>query len=451
MEKISTNGAINGLPVINPHAAGIDVGSIEMVISYTNASGQQCVCKTGAFTQDLKELVEVLLQDGVTDVAMEATGEYWKSLYEMLEDAGINMTVINPSHYKNSANLKTDENDSQWIHQYHSCGILRHSHIATESYRELRSYLHERSVVQNQKSETLSRIQRLLTVMNIKLQHYVSDIEGSGAMKVLRAIASGVQDAPTLVNLMHVERFKAGRENLEASLEGNYKPHLVTLLRMKLEEYDFFVSQMKKYEGCIEAVLQRIEASVILPEAEPEIKKKHKYTRKNQYGIDIKGHLEHILGIDLTAVEGFDEKVLLDILSITGADMGKWPTAQHFVSWLNLSPRRQKTGGKYIGNQTRRTGNPATQALRMSAQSIGAKSKGPLGILYRRLSATKGSKTAIKAVARKLGILFYTLVKNRAAYDFQMAAERVKKQTDREVRRLHKMARKLGYDVKKIA
>jgi pyruvate/oxaloacetate carboxyltransferase len=119
-------------------------------------------------------------------------------------------------------------------------------HIATEAYRELRSYVHERNVVQRQKSETLTRIQRLLTLMNIKLQHHVSDIEGVGAMNVLRAIASGTQEAETLVSLMHAEHFKASREELVASLEGNYRPHFVAMLKMKLEEYDFFVSQMKK-------------------------------------------------------------------------------------------------------------------------------------------------------------------------------------------------------------
>jgi transposase len=97
--------------------------------------------------------------------------------------------------------------------------------------------------------------------------------------------------------------------------------------------------------------------------------------------------------------------------------MSKWPAPEHFVSWLNLSPRRQRTGGKHIGNRTRCTGNPATQALRLSAQSIGTKSRGPMGVLCRRLSAAKGSKTAVKAVARKLGVLFYTPVKNRLAYD----------------------------------
>ncbi|MDR1224235.1 MAG: hypothetical protein LBL07_15350 [Tannerella sp.] len=196
------------------------------------------------------------------------------------EDAGIRVTLINPGHYKNSTRVKTDENDSQWIHQYHSCGILRHSHIATEAYRELRGYIHERGVIQVQKSQTLTRIQRLLTLMNVKLQHIISDMEGAGAMKVLRAVASGTDDAQTLVEVMNAERFKAGREELVRSLEGNYKPHLITMLRMKLEEYDFFVSQMKKYETCIEAVLKKIEEAAILPreagrepETKPEIKK----------------------------------------------------------------------------------------------------------------------------------------------------------------------------------
>jgi hypothetical protein len=157
-----------------------------------------------------------------------------------------------------------------------------------------------------------------------------------------------------------------------------------------------------------------------------------------------------IPGTDPTQVEGFDEKMLPDILSITGTDMSRRPSVGHFTGRLNLSLRRWKTGGKYTGNQTRLTVNPAVQALRMSAQSPGAGSKGPLGILYRSLPATKGSKSAVKAVARKPGILFYTLV-NRSSYDPKIASERIQIQTTREIRRLHKIARKLGCEVKKIA
>jgi hypothetical protein len=117
----------------------------------------------------------------------------------------------------------------------------------------LRGCVHERNAVRKQKSETLTRVQRLLTVMNIKLQHQLSDIERVGAMNMLRTIASGTADARKPVERMHTERVKAGREEPEASPEGNYRPHSVTMLKMKPEEYDFFVARMKKQKSCMGA------------------------------------------------------------------------------------------------------------------------------------------------------------------------------------------------------
>ena len=463
MEKIVVKGTISGLPVINFHAAGIDVGSTVMAVSYTDKTGNQCLCKTGCFTEELKELVFLLRDEGIKDVAMEATGVYWMSLYEMLEDVGIKVTLINPGHYKKSTAPKTDENDSLWIHQYHSCGILRNSHIAEEHYRELRNYIHERNIVQRQKSETLTRIQRLLTMMNIKIQHIISDIECVGGRTILRAIASGITNAEELVNLIDVGRFKASREELVASLEGIYKQQFITLLKMKLQEYDFYVSQMKNYERCIEETLKKIAEMVKLIELEQTQEmvkslqtvqcppKKKKYVRKNIYSFDVSQYLKQILGIDLTLAEGMDEKMLLEVISVTGIDMSKWPTAQHFTSWLNLSPRRMKTGGKYIGNERRKTSNPATQAFRISAQATGIQSKGALGGLYRKLCATKGRKTATKAVARKLAVMFYTLVKNRKEYDPQIFEQRKKEQEEKRIRHIEKMAKNLGYSLQKIA
>jgi len=455
MDKILKKEKISGLPVINFHAAGIDVGSTLMVVFYTDGMGYQCLLRTGGFTKELKELSLLLASEGVKDVAMEATGVYRMGLYEMLEEVGIHVTLINPGHYNRSAEPKTDEKESQWIHQYHSCGILRNSHIASEHYRELRNYIHERSVVQNQKSETLTRIQRLLSMMNIKLQHLISDIEGVGGMKIIRAIASGVTCTEKLVNLIDVKRFKASREDLIASLEGIYKEQFVNLLNMKLQEYDFFVSRMKKYEAYIEETLQKIlsteekPAAEIFPETEKE--KRVKYVRKNQYSFDAKAYLYQILGTDLTRAEGMDEKMLLDVVSVTGANMSKWPTEQHFTSWLNLSPRRMESGGKYLGSKKRTTNNPATQAFRISAQSVGNISKGPLGVLYKRLVTRKGKKTATKAVARKLAVTFYTLVKNKQEYDPLISAKRMKDQEEKKIKNLMKQAKKLGYSIQKIS
>jgi hypothetical protein len=424
-----------------------------MTVSFTDTSGNQCVYETSGFTKDLKELVALLQEQGVKDVAMEATGVYWMSLYELLEESGIEVTLINPSHYKNSANQKTDINDCIWIHQYHSCGILRHSHIAPDLYRELRHYIHERTVVQVQKSDTLNRMHRLLTLMNIKFQHLISDIEGVGGMKLLRAIACGVSEPEELLAYIDVDRFKASREELLDSLNGIYKEQFVTLLQMKLEEYDFFVNQMKKYELLIEGVLKKMPdfySSVEAPEASPKKKKQSiKYVRKNQYGIDVKSHLKRIVGTDLTQVDGFDEKMLLDIISVTGTDMSKWPTEQHFVSYLKLSPRKKISGGKQLGHDKSKTSNPATQAFRLAARTL-AGSKSQLGVLYRRLSVKKGAKTANKAVARKLAVLFYVLVKNHHAYDKNKALEQEQKRQERDIARFKKTAQRLGYSVEKI-
>jgi transposase len=124
-----------------------------MTVSYSGRDGCSYLFECSGFTSDLKTLAATLSQAGITDVAMEATGVYRMSLHELLEDASIKVTLINPSHFKNVAAHKTDVNESQWIHQLHACGLLRNSHIAEDNFRELRHYIHERGVVQRQKSD----------------------------------------------------------------------------------------------------------------------------------------------------------------------------------------------------------------------------------------------------------------------------------------------------------
>jgi transposase len=180
------------------------------------------------------------------------------------------------------------------------------------------------------------------------------------------------------------------------------------------------------------------------------IKKKTTLVRKNQYGINLKEHLRNIFGVDLTEVEGLDEIGLLTILAVTGTNMTKWPTAGHFVSWLNLSPRPKISGGKIIGYEKRITNNPATQAFRLAAYSLW-QSKGPMGQQYRRLASTKGSKKAIKAIARKIAIVFYQMVLNNEAYDATKIQPDIEQQKARKIARLQKEAAKLGLTIQKAA
>lgn len=436
------------LAIIQPHTAAIDIGSMLMMVAYSDSQGNQCLLETDGFTQSLESLAETLKSEGVKEVAMEATGVYWMSLYEVLEQKGLHVTLINPRHFKNADAQKTDVKDCQWIQQLHAHGLLRASHIAPELFRELKGYLHERNVLRNQKSDTLNRIHRILTLMNIKVQHLISDMEGVTGMKLLRAIASGKEEPEELLSLINTDRLKAGKEELLKSLKGIYKQQQVIILKHSLEAYDFFLKQMKQYEQLIEEVLTKM-----LPIDEtgnkPKIAKKKSHVRKNQYGINLKSYLEKITGTDITQVDGMDEISILEIISVTGVDMSKWRTAEHFTSWLNLCPRLKVSGGKTLGHQKRLTNNKAPQAFRIAAQTMW-KHKGALGNLYRRLAAQKGSKKAVKAIARKLAVIFYNMIKHKIPYDKSRLEQNAEKRKARRIIYLEKEAKKYGYIMQNI-
>lgn len=445
MVKSSNQPTQNPLAILNPRAAGIDVGSMLMMVSYTDQSGQQKLLESTGFSEDLINLAKTLKSEGITDVAMEATGVYWMAIYEVLEQEGLSVTLTNPRHFKNVAAQKTDVKDCQWIHQLHAHGLLRSSHIAPELTRELKMYIHERNVLQDMKSDTLNRIHKILTQMNIKVQHVISDIEGAAGMKLLRGIASGITDPEKLLSLVKTSTLKATAEELLQSLKGFHKKQYTIVLQNQLEVFDFLKSKMKSYELLIEDVLIKM---MPLDEngSPPEIKKKKSYTRKNEYSINLKAYLERILGVDVTAVDGLKEISVLEIMSVTGTDMGKWRTPDHFTSWLNLSPRQKKSGGKILGHEKRFTNNKATQAFRLAAQTMW-QNKGPLGQLYRRLAVRKGSKKAIKAVARRLAVIYYKMVKEKCAYDQTRLGNNFEQQRARKIARLMKEASKYGYDL----
>ena len=437
------------LPVVNPCCAAIDVGAMMMMISYTDRDGLSHLLEVDAFTEDLEMAVETLREAGVLKVAMEATGVYWIVIYQLLEQAGMEVKLVNAKHFKNVDAQKTDVKDSQWLHQLHAHGLLRGSHVAPEIFRELRSYLHEREILQQQKSDTLNRIQKALTQMNIKVQHLISDIEGVNAMKLLHGIADGINDPVKLLALMDIRKLKASKEELLRSLVGIYKEQFVTILKQQLIAFDFYKQQMKVYEIYIEAVLHKL----MMPDSDGKsvtIPAKKGLVRKNQYSINLKGYLQQITGIDLTAIPGLDEINLIEIIAVTGLDMSKWKTPGHFTSYLGLSPDPKKSGGKVIGHKRKFTNNKATQAFRKGAQTMW-QHKGALGQLYKKLAARKGSAKAIKAVARKLAVIFYTMMAKKVAYDStKMAVDQDKLQA-RRIADLKREAAKYGLVLKEAA
>lgn len=452
MGKIKEKNAdctVKQLAIIRPNCGAIDVGSMSMMVSYQDSNGKQKIIEFLAYTSDLHELGDLLRSDGVNHIAIEATGSYWICLYDYLESIGIEVLLVNARHFKNVDAQKTDVKDAQWLHQLNAHGLLRGSHIASEEYRELRTYIDQRGIFQDSKSDTLNRIQKVLTLMNVKLQHIISDIEGVSGMNIIRKISRGITDPEELLRDIKISQLKASKEDLIKSLEGQFKPYLIEILNIHLNTYDFYKNQMKVCEVLIEDLLNKL-----LPFDENgnklKISSEKSYSRKNQYSFNLKEYLAKIIGTDLTEIDGIDEATVLTIIAIVGIDVSKWKTAEHFVSWLNLSPRWRKSGGKILGHQRRFTNNAATQAFRLAARSLW-NNKGNLGRLYRKLSATKGSSKAIKAVARRLAVIFYHMIKKKSKYEPKKVCMDEEYYKFQKLKRLLKEAEKLGYNLIKVA
>jgi transposase len=218
------------LGILHPYSGGIDIGGRSIFVSYQGRDGILVVKEVEAFTGDLNLLSKELRLAGITNIAMEATGVYWMPVNEILSDAGINVSVVNPKHYKNVDAEKTDIKDCQWLHQLHAHGLMRNSFIAQDINRELRSYIHERNNLQDNKSKVLNQIHRTLTQLNIKVQHLVSDIEGVIGMQIIRRIANGIFDPKKILEGLNISLLKASIEDLEKSLEGLYKQQYIRFL-----------------------------------------------------------------------------------------------------------------------------------------------------------------------------------------------------------------------------
>jgi hypothetical protein len=263
-------------------------------------------------------------------------------------------------------------------------------------------------------------------------------------MQIIGRIAEGKTIPSEILEGIKTERLKASREDLEKSLKGIFKPCFTRVLQLHLEAYRFYKHQMKLYEVEIENLLKKL-----LPPRAAKIKSKTTKARKNQYHFNLKEYLHQIAGVDLTAIDGLDENSVLTIISVVGLNMHKWRTGDHFTSWLNLSPRPKKSGGILIGYQKRFTHNAATQAFRLAAQTMWQQ-KGQLGHLYRKLAHTKGSRKAIKAVARRLALIFYNMLKNQTGYDRNKIIIDEEKLKARKIARLKREAEKLGCRIESL-
>jgi transposase len=434
-------GEVNALEQINPNAAGIDIGAEEVYVAVPPDRDEESVRSFPTFTADFQRLADWLQACRITTVAMEATGVYWIALYEILEERGFEVFLVNARHLKNVSGRKTDVLDCQWIQQLHTYGLLRASFRPPEHIVAIRSLVRHREMLVQYRSSHIQHMQKALTVMNLRLNNVLSDITGVTGLKILRAIVAGERDPQRLAQFRD-ERCARSEAEIAKSLEGHYKPEQVFMLQQALELFDFYDQQIRATDQQLEDLYRQFEEPEDPPTPPPPPRKGIR--RHTQPYFDLAAALYRMTGVDLTRIDGVDALTIQTVLSEIGTDMSRWPTEKHFASWLRLCPNNLVTGGKVKHTGVQPTENKVSAALRLAASSL-SHSDSALGAYYRRIRARKGGPAAVTATAHKLARIIYAMLNNRQPYFDEGVDAYEQRYRDRVLRNLNHQAARFGF------
>ena len=435
---------ISLLERINPDVAGVDCGSAEHFVAVPVGRDPNSVQSFQTFTADLNRLADWLTACGVRSVAMEATGVYWIPLYEILEARGFEVLLVNARHVKNVAGRKSDVLDCEWLRELHSVGLLRASFRPAEAITALRGYVRHRDTLVGAMSDAIRRMQKALVQMNVQLPQVITDITGTTGLAILHDIVEGRTDPQQLV-LHRDPRCHASVEQFVAALTGNYRPEHVFALKQNLALFEYHQRMLSECDGAIESHLQTLTARVEPVSAPLPPRRTKAQPRSKEPRFDIRGYLYRLTeGKDLSQIDGIGPYQALRIISEIGTDMKRWRTEQHFTAWLTLAPKNKISGGRLLSSRTPPSANRAAAMFRMIAMCL-ARTQTALGAFYRRLAARIGKAKAITAVARKVAILVYRVLKGEIQYQDPGPDAYDARQRQRLVRKLHKRAEALGF------
>jgi len=440
-------------PEVHPDAAGIDVGAREIYVAVGKERDERPVRKFGVFTRELRAMARWLTSCQITTVAMESTGVYWIPVAQILEEAGIEVCLVNARHVKNVPGRKTDVKDAQWLQYLHSVGLLQGSFRPQESIIAVRSLLRHRQSLIDAAAKESQHMQKALTQMNLFVHNVLRDITGVSGMRILEAIVAGERDARKLAELC-APNIKADKETVIASLEGDWRAEHLFTLKQALEHYHFLQKQIIECDESIEAMLEtlkpskekRSSSSSTSPRKRTKEKQKATKKNKNDFSFDMRSWLHHLFGVDLTAIDGISVATAFVCLSEVGTTLDKFPSSKHFCSWLALSPNNKITGGKVLSASTRSGKNRLAIALKKAAFGL-TRSNSPMGRYYQKMRAKLGPSQAIVATAHKLARIIYTMIKNQVEYDESIFKEDELRREEYRRRRIIEEARKMGLEV----
>ena len=440
---------VDSLTVLNPNAAGMDIDSESVWVSVPENRDAQPVRQFKMFTPDLIEMANWLKACGIETIAMESTGVYWIPPYEILEERGFKVYLVNARYAKHLPGRKKDETDAQWLRRLHTFGMLSNSFRPTGEICAMRAYRRHRATLIEHRAAHIQHMQKALRQMNVLLSPIVKDITGVTGTAIIRAILAGERDPVKLAQLRDPRCAKPGDEFVKA-LTGNYREEHVFALKQAVALYDAYTEQIRECDLEIErkfSTLKPIHHDSLPPLDTTDKRNTHS---KNAPSYDARGLLYQLLGVDLVAITGLNASTVEDILFEIGTDMSCWPSDKQLCSWLHLAPHTDISGGKVLRSHTLPGHNRAGQAFRMAAQAV-SHTQTALGAYFRRMRAKHGPQKAIVATAHKIARIFYAVLKHRQPFRDMSAEEYDQRERQRELARLQKKAAQLGFTLVQAA
>ena len=403
------------MEVLYPRCGGLDVHKDTVVACariVTETGVEQDVASFGTTTSALLKLSDWLERHGVTHVAMEATGSYWKPVWHVLEPS-FELVLANAMHIKNVPGRKTDVNDAMWIADLLAHGLIRGSFVPPTNVQELRALTRTRKQLVRERSAHVQRIEKVLQDANLKITSALSDIVGQSGRAVLRAIIAGETDPERLLAAIGKRRLKATRRQLLEALRGRITQHHRFLLKLHLQQVDSLDRAIATIEAEVGEVLRPFRAAADL----------------------------------LSTIPGVSDVAASVIVAEIGVEMARFPTAGHLVSWAGLCPKSDESAGKRRSTRIRK-GAPWLKTTLVQCAWAAVRTKDSyLRGQFLRLKSRRGPRKAIVAVAASMLTAAYFMLRNNTAYDdlgFDYFDRRDRlKAAARLVRRLQH----LGYEV----
>ena len=420
--------------MVNSHAAGIDIGAEKIFVSVDGSA----VVHFSTYTSDYHRCIDYLKGHKIERVAMEATGVYWIALYEMLERNGIGVCLVNPKEVKQVKGRKTDVKDCQWIQKLFSVGLLRESYVPAGKLKEVRMMVREREDIIEMGSTYINKMQKALELMNIKLTNVLSQIQGKSGRKMIEAIIQGERDPEKLLSLCYSTVRVKKSEDIKLALQGNYNETWIFLLSENYKMWQQHQAHLYSIDKKIESLLEELNENrkKLEPTSKPKSIRHHKPEIAN-----LNQKILTLYGVNISSLSGLTDYSALRLVGETGNELSRFPTAKHFISWCQLSPRNSQSG-KMNRKITMKMKSKAGQIFREAAQSLLNSKKVAIGAFMRKIRSKKGAPIAIKAGARKIATAYYNIITKGTEYVEEGINRYELKIRNKELRLLSKLAEK---------